>query len=158
MAPTNMLTHSSSESTCGRTNVLRRTMYATKFIDKRRTQELDILISKFYIHLDVKIVLSNKFTIGSFFKFKDNLPKNMCSSLVYKFSCAHGTSEYVGFTTRDLRTRVSEHVGRSHRTGAPLSKPPHSAIRNHSDQCVCEMLLDNLKSLVTPVNLQNLEF
>ena len=117
------------------------------FQSEKLKKELDILISKFYIHLDVKIVLSNKFTVGSFFKFKDNLPKNMCSSLVYKFSCVHSTSEYVGSTTRALRTRVSEHVGRSHRTGAPLSKPPHSAIRNHSDQCVCEMSLDNFKIL-----------
>ena len=46
-----------------------------------------------------------------------------------------------------LSELVSEHFGRSHRTGALLSKPPHSAIRNHSDQCVCDMSLDNFKIL-----------
>ena len=53
------------------------------------------------------------------------------SSLEYKFSCAQCASEYVGMTARTLGTRVDEHVGVSYRTGAHLTQPPHSAIRDH---------------------------
>ena len=55
------------------------------------------------------------------------------SSLVYKFSCALCASEYGGMTARTLDTRVDEHVGVSYRTGARLTQPPHSAIRDHRD-------------------------
>ena len=44
-------------------------------------------------------------------------------------------SEYVGSTSRTLNQRISEHKGRSVRTGAWLAKPPQSAIREHAEQC-----------------------
>ena len=62
----------------------------------------------------------NKFTVGSFFNYKDKLPMRLKSSLVYKFRCAQFASEYVGMTARTLGTRVDEHVGVSYRTGARL--------------------------------------
>ena len=73
-------------------------------------------------------MLVNSFKVGSFFSYKDRLPKAMCASLVYKFSCARCVSEYVGFTTRTLHTRVAEHAGRSFRTGSNLSVPPQSMV------------------------------
>ena len=82
---------------------------------------------------------------GSFFNFKDIVPKDFRSSLVYKFSCVKNsvTSEYYGFTTRRLSTRVAEHRGTSVRTGHLLVNPPHSSIRSHSDQCTCQIDIDS---------------
>ncbi|KAG0730096.1 28S ribosomal protein S33, mitochondrial [Chionoecetes opilio] len=40
---------------------------------------------------------------------------------------------YIGQTKRHLTTRIVEHRGLSHRTGKPVSKPPFSAIRDHSE-------------------------
>ena len=59
----------------------------------------------------------------------------MRSGLIYKFCCVQCTSEYVGSTTRSLRTRVAEHAGVSFRTGAALTRPPHSSIREHVLSC-----------------------
>ena len=42
---------------------------------------------------------------------------------------------YVGMTARTVGTRVDEHVWVSYRTGAHLTQPPHSAIRDHRDNC-----------------------
>ena len=105
------------------------------------------LISTFFPHLDVKIILVNPFSIGSFFKFKDAVPKGLCSSLVYKFSCVKNncTSEYYGFTSRRLSTRVAEHRGTSVRTGHLLVNPPYSSVRIHAEQCSCDINLDQFK-------------
>ena len=59
-------------------------------------------------NVNFNIVLVNSFKVGSFFSYKDRLPKAICASLVYKFSCA---------------TRVAEHAGKSFRTGSILSVP-----------------------------------
>ena len=112
--------------------------------------------------LDVKLILVNPLTIGSIFRFKDSLPKGLCSSLVYKFSCVKNncTSEYYGLTTRRLTTRVAEHRGVSPRTGDPSESPPFSSIRLHSDQCSCEIILNNFSivcSNSSPLSLRILE-
>jgi hypothetical protein len=63
------------------------------------------------------------------------LPVHMRSSLVYQFRCAQCASAYVGMTSRNLYSRIAEHKGRSCRTGQLLSRPPHSAVRTHAEQC-----------------------
>ena len=82
------------------------------------------LIGKYFLNAECKIVLVNKFTVGSFFNYKDKLPTGVRSSLVYKFSCAQCVSTYIGSTGRMLRTRIAEHAGRSYRTGVRLAHPP----------------------------------
>ena len=69
------------------------------------------------------------------------------SSLVYKFSCTQCVSEYVGSTMRTLHTRVAEHAGRSFRTGALLTSPPHSNIRAHALSCSSPVAIDNFNVL-----------
>ena len=65
------------------------------------------------------------------FKFKNNIPTPLVSLLVYQYNCNRYNSIYVGKTTRHLATKISEHKGVSHRTGAQLSSPIFSSIRNH---------------------------
>ena len=67
------------------------------------------------------------------FKFKDTIPIPLRSSLVYKYNCNRCNSVYVCKKSRHLSTRVSEHLGVSYRTSLPLSNPPFSAIRNHTN-------------------------
>ncbi|KAG0724643.1 hypothetical protein GWK47_040173 [Chionoecetes opilio] len=43
------------------------------------------------------------------------------------------SSSFTAYTKRHLTTRIAEHRGLSHRTGKPVSKPPFSAIRDHSE-------------------------
>ena len=69
----------------------------------------------------------------------------MQSSLVYKYSCVHCTSEYVGMTTRTLGVRADEHAGVSFRTGVPLTRPPHSAVREHLESCPASYDINNFK-------------
>ena len=74
--------------------------------------------------MGIKIVMPNKNSIGSLFRFKDHLPLNMLSSVVYKYSCAQcGSGTYAGSTTRALHMRIAEHRGRSFRTGKLVQSP-----------------------------------
>ena len=56
----------------------------------------------------------------------------MRSSLIYQFTCCGYNATYLGATSRHLRTLISEHLGVSYRTNAPISSPNFSAIREHS--------------------------
>ena len=99
------------------------------------SRELKVLFNRYFPNVNLHIVLVNNFTIGSFFRYKDMLPVHMRSSLVYQYCCAQCASAYVGMTSRNLYSRVAEHKGRSCRTGQLLSRPPHSAVRAHAEQC-----------------------
>ena len=82
------------------------------------------------------MTLTNGFTIGSLFNYKDRLPFDLQSSIVYQYSCARCASgTYVGSTIRSIHMRIAEHRGRSFRTGKLLANPPHSAIRDHALHC-----------------------
>ena len=106
-------------------------------------RELETLLSKYFCHLDFKIILFNSFNIGSIFKVKDSLPKCLRSNIIYKFSCEQCSSEYVGSTSRALYVRVCEHIGKSHRTSRPLTTPVHSAIRSHGQLCSADVSIEN---------------
>ena len=60
------------------------------------------------------------------------LPSDLCSNIVYLFSCPRCNARYVGSSTRWLKHRILEHMGKSIRTSLPLSRPSFSAIRQHS--------------------------
>lgn len=109
--------------------------------------DISKLITKYYPNIKVNLVLTNNFTINSFFNHKDKLPFAMRSSLVYLYSCAQCASEYVGMTTRTLGARVAEHRGRGYTTDNVLSTPSHSAIRIHSEQCSGLVSLSDFKIL-----------
>ena len=68
------------------------------------------------------------------FKSKDKVPKELQSSVVYKYICSCCNASYIGKSKRQLQVRAFEHLGRSIRTNRPLTKPAFSAIRDHSHQ------------------------
>ena len=90
------------------------------------------VVRKYYPHIDLKIVFTNKFSIGSLFKFKESLPISLCSGIIYTYKCALCNECYTGSTTRQLQCRIAEHMERSVRTNRPLSKNPVSAIYDHA--------------------------
>ena len=125
----------------------------------RMKYEIELLLGKYFPHLDVRIILVNNFTIGSFFNCKDTIPVCLRANIVYSFSCVQSarTSEYIGSSTRCLTIRACEHMGISFRTKYPVTKPPHSAIREHYEQCGnCDLTLENFRILDTAKDLVDL--
>jgi len=122
--------------------------------------ELSNTLAKFYPTIKFHFILTNNFKLGSFFPYKDKLPKALRSSLVYEFSCAQCASVYIGSTVRTLMTRVGEHAGRSFRTDSILKCPQHSNIRNHCEQCNTPIKIDNFEiidSASSPIDVRILE-
>ena len=89
------------------------------------------LIKKYYPQIKLNIIFTNNFNINNFFRFKDQVPNSLRSCVVYKYNCDSCNATYVGKITRHFSTRISEHLGISHRSGIRLTSPPFSAIRNH---------------------------
>ena len=121
------------------TTVPKKQVYASLPFFGTQSEKLktDILaiIARYFPQLDFKISLTNKYTIGSLFPYKDKLPMALRSKIVYSYSCVQCTSgTYIGSTMRAAYMRISEHRGRSYRTEAPLSSPQHSAIRDHATE------------------------
>ena len=119
------------------------------FGDQSANMQKDVvaLLAKFYPFVNPKIVLRNKRTIGTFFRYKDKLPKPNHSGVVYNYSCASCQASYVGSTYQRLFTRVAQHQGKSHRTGQMLSTPPASSIRDHVLSCNDPLTIGNFDIL-----------
>ena len=58
----------------------------------------------------------NSFEIKNYFSYKDPLPDNLKSFLVYKFTCASYSSSYIGETCRHFKTRIQEHIKRDNKS------------------------------------------
>ncbi len=85
---------------------------------------------------NISFLVSAKPIKSIFFPFKDNIPHELRSLVVYKFSCSDCNITYVGKSKRHLKTRACEHAGLSDRTGIILKSPQDSAIFSHFSQGV----------------------
>ena len=109
--------------------------------------DLERIIAKYVGCVKINVVFINRNVIGSLFRFKDVLPTDLKSSVVYCYCCPKdvGCGSYVGSTIRPLYKRISEHDGRSYRTNRLLTRPSHSEIRNHALCCKCPIKSENFK-------------
>ena len=54
-------------------------------------------------NMNIKLVFSS-FKIKNYFSYKNPIPDNLKSLLVYKFTCASSSSSYIGETCRHFKT------------------------------------------------------
>ena len=94
-------------------------------------KKLQNLLVESFPQLCFRFTFVNIFTLGSMLRAKSPVRSDLCSNVTYLFTCAHCNVRYLGSTSRWLRHRYMEHLGRSFRTGMPLAKPAYSAIREH---------------------------
>ena len=88
--------------------------------------------------------------LGSFFSFKDKVPLNARSLVLYKFTCSSCNSAYIGKTKRHFLVRMFEHLGISLSTGANYTYNPkngnNTAVLNHINNCKnCNASLNNCR-------------
>ena len=58
---------------------------------------------------NIKLVF-NSFKFKNYFSYKDSIPNDLKSFLVYKFTCASCSSSCIGETYRHFKTRIEEHI------------------------------------------------
>jgi hypothetical protein len=99
--------------------------------------------------LECRIVFSTPAGIGSLFKFKDKIPEDLRTNLVYEYQCPACQAGYVGSTTRHFRSRVLEHLSISERNGKKVDKKDDrmTAVRAHMVKEGHEPTLDAFKVL-----------
>ena len=96
-----------------------------------RKQLRDVLKYSFP-QVKFNIVFTNHYSINTYLKKRENFSSDLCSYVVYMFKCPSCNTRYIGSTTRWFKHRICEHMGKSIRTGLPLSNPAFSAIRQQS--------------------------
>ena len=59
----------------------------------------------------LQIVFKSQRKLSNVFRFKDRLPFDLVSGVVYKYTCGRCNSTYYGETDRHLKVRSGEHIG-----------------------------------------------
>ena len=93
-------------------------------------RKLHSIFAKSLPACNLKIIFKSTNRLSSFFNFKDVLPRELRSHLVYKFSCSGCNATYYGKTERHLNVRSGEHVGKSPLTGKKVACK-RSAVSDH---------------------------
>ena len=96
---------------------------------------LSNVLKKYFPDVNYRFIFVNRNTIGSLFRVKDPIPTSLCSNIVYCFKCPDCMSRYIGSTSRNLKIRISEHIGVSFRTNTQITRPSFSRIREHASSC-----------------------
>ena len=76
---------------------------------------------------ELQIGLNKKTRLGSNFHFKDQIPKDLASGVIYKFQCGLCNESYYGECMRHLNVTISEHIGISPLTRKQV-KPKNSSV------------------------------
>ena len=69
--------------------------------------------------------------MSNLFRFKDSIPKELRSHIVYKFLCSNCNITYYGETERHLNVRSGEHLSLSALTGKRVNNNKKSAVKDH---------------------------
>ena len=83
----------------------------------------------------LQIVFKSQRKLSNVFRFKDRLPSDLVSGVVYKYTCGRCSSTYYGETDRHLKVRSREHIGISPLTFKKTKPSKESAIRDHLLNC-----------------------
>ena len=102
----------------------------------------------------INVVFSSNNKIKNFFSFKDKIPTNLKSLVLYEFTCRDCNVSYIGKTSRHYQVRFSEHLGISKVTNLPLkySKKTSTAVRDHTYTCNHNSTIDCFKIIGSAKN------
>ena len=82
-------------------------------------------------YCSLRIVFQSKTRLSTLFRFKDVIPKDICSHIVYKFVCSCCNATYYGESERHFHIRASEHLGITPLTVKRVANPKKSYINDH---------------------------
>ena len=125
--------------------ILYFTTYFLGDISKIMARDLRSLMQESYPQIHLRILYKSCNTIGTYFSYKDKIPKECVSNLIYKYTCESCNAFYIGKTQLQLRCRVSQHKGVSARTGKEVQEKVASDIRDHSLKCKVHIKEENFE-------------
>ncbi|XP_057290203.1 uncharacterized protein LOC130612883 [Hydractinia symbiolongicarpus] len=129
-----------------------RNGYPELFIDKVKPSlqtrtKLEKLFKSTLHCCKLSIVFRTHTRLSNFFRFKDLLPKELKSGVIYKYKCSGCNATYIGETSCHLKVRASEHLGVSPLTGKKSTSSICTAIKDHLKACHTTSSLDDFSIL-----------
>ena len=104
----------------------------------------------------LRVIFKTQYKLSSVFRFKDCVPKELTSGVIYKFQCGLCNETYYGETVRHLDVRSGEHIGISPLTNKKV-KAKESSIKDHLLFCNHTPSLDDFSVLAHEDNKYRLE-
>ena len=83
----------------------------------------------------LQIVFKSQRKLANVFRFKDCLPFDLLSGVVYKYTCVRCNSSYYGETGRHLKVRCAENTGISLLTFRNVKPSKERTVRDHLLNC-----------------------
>ena len=111
-------------------------------------QQIQKVVQKNLPFCNLRVIFKSGVRLSNFFSFKDKVPRLIRSHLVYRFTCSDCNIRYYGTTERHGKTRWSEHMGVSLRTGKSI-KGLRTAIRDHLLEQEHKISFDDFSFLAT---------
>ena len=99
----------------------------------------------------LQILFKSPNKLAKVFSFKDRIPKELPSGVVYKFHCGLCNESYYWKCVRNLNVRIGEHVGISLLTTKKV-KHKGSAISYHLLHCIHSPSFENFSVVITKEN------
>ena len=76
-------------------------------------------------------VFQSEYRLSNIFQFKDSIPKELRSHIVYECLCSNCNITYYGETERHLNVRSGEHLSLSALTGKRVNNNKKLAVKDH---------------------------
>ena len=86
-------------------------------------------------HCKLQVIFKNERKLSNMFRFKDRVPYNLVSGVVYEYTCGRCSFSYYGETERHLKVRSGKHIGISPPTFKKTKPSNESSIRDHLLEC-----------------------
>ena len=97
----------------------------------------------------LEIIFKSSNRLMDHFRFKDTIPLDCRSFVLYQYTCGKCNFAYIGKTFRHFKVRVFEHCGRSLKTHRLFTFNPqnnnNTAVLKHINTCKCEASMDDFK-------------
>ena len=129
------------------------------FIGKQSLElksKLSRFASKYFPTCRIEVIFKCNNRLKNLLVFKDRIPLNVRSHLLYRYTCSGCNATYIGKTRRHYLVRVFEHLGISMRTHKKFAYNPtyknNSAILNHINCNKCVGKEENFKILGSATN------
>ena len=100
----------------------------------------------------LEVIFQSPCKLSLLFRYKDSLEKEICSDIVYRYTCSNCKVTYYGKRYHHFFNRAPEHMGISNLTGKRLKSVKQSAVFDHLLECNCSIDFDHFDVLASDAN------
>ena len=94
---------------------------------------------------NIRIVYKTTYRLSHVFRFKDSIPSDLRSHVLYHFKCPICNNGYIGETRVHFKVRSCQHLGISPFSDKPISGGVPTAITKHIEDNKCKCSLSDFK-------------